>query len=103
MGAGGCSDFGNETTHLTEARILRKEGLKANRGAGIKPKRRQFVIGEVSDDCGDGPPGLGKDVQAFTADKEVDNTEPSDDERKFAVNMPSPTASRSNAFSTAKS
>eukprot|EP00959_Pyramimonas_sp_CCMP1952_P245178 5124214-Pyramimonas_sp.AAC.1 len=48
----------------TESRIKQKERLKAEKEAGIKPRRIKKHVEDGNDDCGDDSSGFGQDLMA---------------------------------------
>ena len=51
-----------ETTLPTESRIKQKERIKAEKEAGIKPRKIKKHVEDGNDDCGEDLSGLGKDI-----------------------------------------
>ena len=76
--------------HPTEARIKQKEKLKAEKEAGIKPRKIKKHIEPGNDDCGEDLSGLGKDAAALCADiiPEIDAEE--DEDEEMFINIPPP-------------
>eukprot|EP00959_Pyramimonas_sp_CCMP1952_P446950 9358413-Pyramimonas_sp.AAC.1 len=54
----------DEQVLTTESRIKQKERLKAEKDAGIRPRRIKKHVEDENDDCGDDLSGLGQDLMA---------------------------------------
>ena len=63
----------------TEARIKQKERLKADKEAGIKPKKQKKHVEPGNDDCGDDLRGLGETTITLAEDADHDELDSDDD------------------------
>ena len=93
------------TTLPTESRIKQKERFKAEREAGIKPRKIKKRVEDGNDDCGEDLSGLGKDISSRLGGVIPEYLESSDDEDE-SLSMPLPPSmpdTHSNVFSIMQS
>ena len=77
---------GDDTTALpTESRIKQKERLKAEKEAGIKPRRIKKHVEDGDDDCGESLAGLGADIMTSWSTDAPSEPLSSDDEDLFTT------------------
>ena len=77
----------------TEARIKQKEKQKADKEAGIKPRKIKKHIEFGNDDCGDDLKGLGLDTSALhvSTDVPLEELDDDEDEEHMYIMLPSRT------------
>ena len=73
----------------TEARLRQKEKQKADKEAGIKPKKRPQHIEHGDDDCGDDLSGLGGDIALLSSDYLHEQHDDDDQNHLFITITPS--------------
>ena len=85
--------YESETALPTESRIKQKEKLKAEKEAGIKPRKIPQKVEPGHDDCGEDLKGLG-DVKAYSSDVPLDSDS---DEEELFLSIPAGTPADTHA------